>query len=180
MKICQYWNCRRPIRPGHFLCHEHYEDWEDYLINKCPECGRYKDVEHDLCLDCYNKLNTAPRKRFGINPPTNKSYRLEHSEKWTKRDKEAARFFVYILKDENGKYYVGQTRDLRERLSEHRDGKTRSTAGRNMKLQYFEELNDRYAVELREAELKKLLDYNERQVRKMIIEFQDRIREVKF
>ena len=179
MKICQHWDCRRPIRAGHFLCYEHYEDWEDYLINKCPECGRYKDVEYDLCLDCYNKLAITPRNRFSTNPQKNKSYRLEHSAKWTKRDKGASRFFVYILKGESGKFYVGQTRDLRERLSEHKDGKTRSTTGRNMKLQYFEELGDRYAAELREVELKRLLDYDERKIRKMIIEFQDRIREVK-
>ena len=106
-------------------------------------------------------------------------YRLEHSRKWEKKDKEAERFFVYILKDEKGKFYVGQTRDLRARMSEHRDGKTRSTAGHKMKLQYFEEYKDRKSVELREAELKEMIDRDERKVRNMIIAFQDRIREIK-
>lgn len=180
MNICRYWNCNTRIRYGHFLCYEHHADWEEYLINKCPGCGRYKDVEYDLCLDCYNKRKIVDRNRFGRSEPINKSYRLEHSKAWEKKDKEAERFFVYILKDEKGKFYVGQTRDLRARMSEHRDGKTRSIAGRGMKLQYFEECKNRPEVELREVELKKLIDHDERQVRKMIIEFQDRIREVKF
>ena len=29
VKICQYWNCNRNIRANHFLCTEHYEDYQD-------------------------------------------------------------------------------------------------------------------------------------------------------
>jgi predicted GIY-YIG superfamily endonuclease len=103
---------------------------------------------------------------------------LEHSDAWAKGDKGAERFFVYILKLEDGDFYVGQTRELRERLSEHRDQKASSTARRNPKLQYFEILPTREAAELREAELKKLRDSNPRQIRRMIISFHDLIREV--
>jgi len=85
---------------------------------------------------------------------------------------------VYILKLDNGDFYVGHTRELRERLSEHRDQKVASTAGCNPKLQYFEVLSTREAAKEREAELKRLEDSNPRQIRRMIIAFADLIREI--
>ena len=136
-------------------------------------------MEYELCLECYNKLTKTHYRKINKDQTMDGKYRLEHSGKWEMKDREAERFFVYILKDEKGKFYVGQTRDLRARMSEHRDGKTRSISGRKMKLQYFEEYKDRKSVELREAELKKVIDRDERKVRNMIIEFQDRIREIK-
>jgi len=173
IKTCRYWNCNRNIRANHFLCAEHYEDWEDYVIDKCPECGRYKDVEYDTCKDCYDTLtkkNTVKK--------SNSQFRKEHSKAWDKGDKGVERFFIYILKTEKGEFYVGQTRDLRLRLGEHRDGKTKSISGRDLKLQYYEEVSSRKSAELREVELKKLLHSNERIIRKMIQDFQDRVREV--
>ena len=176
MKVCKYWNCNIPIYGKHFLCYEHYWDWEDYLIDKCPDCGRHKDVEYEFCKDCHNRRYTANQRT--VTKTDNQKYRVEHSKAWEKADKGAEKFFVYILKDSKGKFYVGHARDLRARLSEHRDNKTKSTAGRNMKLEYFEELSSRKSAELREVELKKLLDTNERKIRNMIIEFQDRVREI--
>ncbi len=173
MKKCQYWNCNRNIRANHFLCSEHYENWEDYVVDKCPECGRYKDVEYDICKDCYDTL-----KKKNVEKKSNSQIRIEHSKAWEKGDKGVEKFFVYILKDDKGRFYVGQTRDLRIRLGEHRDGKTTSTSGRNLKLQYFEEVSSRKSAELKEVELKKLLNSNERKIRKMIQDFQDRVREV--
>lgn len=35
---------------------------------------------------------------------------------------------VYVLKDNNGKYYKGMTNDLNRRLREHRSGHTQTTA----------------------------------------------------
>jgi len=172
-KKCQYWNCNRNIRANHFLCSEHYEDWEDYVIGKCPECGRYKDVEYDVCKDCYSRL-----KRKNVGNKSNSQIRMEHSKAWEKGDKGVEKFFVYILKDDKGSFYIGHTRDLRVRLGEHRDGKTKSTSGRNLKLQYFEEVSSRKSAELKEVELKKLVNTNERKIRKMIQDFQDRVREV--
>ncbi|MFC1984721.1 GIY-YIG nuclease family protein [Chloroflexota bacterium] len=173
VKKCRYWNCNRNIRADHFLCPEHYEDWEDYVIDKCPECGRYKDVGYDVCKDCYSSLN----KKY-VGEKSNSQTRIEHSKAWEKGDKGVEKFFVYILKDDKGSFYVGQTRDLRIRLGEHRDGKTKTTSGRNLKLQYFEELSNRKSAELKEVELKQLLNSNERTIRKMIQDFQDRVREV--
>ena len=176
--ICGYWECDRSIPYNHFLCAEHYEDWEDGFIDQCPRCGRFKDSMYELCLDCAYNRPLVPWKPSAVIPAVNRPYRLEHSDAWAKGDKKAERFFVYILKLEGGNFYVGQTNELRSRLSEHRDQKTVSIAGRNPKLQYFEILPTRKAAELREAELKRLRDSNPRQIRRMIISFQDLIREV--
>ena len=101
-----------------------------------------------------------------------------HPNSWAKADKEADTFFVYILKLDDQSFYVGQTRELRERLSEHRVGRVHSTAGHRFKLQYFEMLPSRKAAEMREAELMKLNNSNQRQIRRMIISFLDLIHEV--
>ena len=173
IKKCQYWNCNRTIGANHFLCAEHYEDYEDYVVDKCPECGRYKDIEFDVCKDCY----AAPIRKS----VTRESYpqiKVEHSKAWEKGDQGVGKFFVYILKNNTGEFYAGHTRDLRVRLGEHRDGKTKSTSGKNLTLQYYEIVNNRKAAEQKEAELKRLIISNERKVRIMIQEFQDLHREV--
>lgn len=179
MKTCKYWNCNKRIRAGHFLCLKHYEAYEDEDIDKCPKCGNYKDADYNLCLEC----KITPKSNIGYRNAKvvkdKKSFRLEHSKAWEKRDKEADSFYVYILKDTRGTFYVGQTRDLRARLSEHKDGKTKSTAGRRSELQYYEEHKSRNSAAVREVELKKLVARDERQIRKMIIEYQDRVRLVK-
>ena len=175
--ICGFWACNRYIPYNHFLCAEHYDDWEYGLIDQCLKCGRFKDEEFDLCLDCYNNRSITPWKPPVAIPTSNrKLYAIEHSDAWLKADKGIDRFFVYILKLDDGDFYIGQTRELRERFSEHRDNKTQSTAGRSPKLKYFEILPTRESAELREAELKKLKDTNPRQIRRMIISFQDLIR----
>ena len=87
-------------------------------------------------------------------------------------------FFIYILKLDGGKFYAGHTRELRERLSEHRDGKTRSTAGKNPRLVWFDTVDTREEAAEVEATLKELIDRNEREVRRMVTEFLDLIREV--
>jgi len=178
--ICGYWKCNRHIPYNHFLCAEHYEDWQYGLINRCPRCGRFKDALYELCLDCVYRRPVTRWEPPVVISTANQHYNVEHFDAWIKGDKRADRFFVYILKLDNGDFYVGQTRELRERLSEHRDNKTSSTAGRNPKFQYFEVLPTREAAELREAELKRLKDSNPRQIRRMIIGFQDIIRELEW
>ena len=173
---CKFWNCNRSIRPGHFLCPEHYEGWQDYEIDKCPKCGRYKDEEYDMCLDCRRKTSTARNSRIQKTP--NSNYRVEHSDKWRNQNKGDSKFFVYILKFTDGKYYVGHTDNLRVRLAEHRDGKTRSTANKKFDMQYYEIFNNRKDAELKEVELKILKDNNERKLRQIILDFQDIQREL--
>lgn len=175
---CRYWECNRHIEHGHFLCAEHYQNRKDGLIDQCPKCQRFKDAESPLCLGCRDKRSVAPLEPPAAIPAPNRLNGFEHSNAWTKGDRGADEFFVYVLKLDNGDFYVGQTRELRERLSEHRDQKVLSTAGRNPKLQYFEVLSTREAAELREAELKRVKDSNPRQIRRMIISFHDLVREI--
>jgi predicted GIY-YIG superfamily endonuclease len=178
-KTCAYWSCQREVKGRNFLCSDHYEDYQEKLIDKCPNCGRYKDQEYEFCLDCKNRLRIALRPKVFTNGNGKKArHKAEHSKAWEKADEGVGRFFVYVLKLDNGEFYIGHTRELRERLSEHRDGKTTSIAGRQFHLQYFEVLSTREAAELREVELKKLRDKNPRQIRRMIIGFQDLLREV--
>lgn len=175
---CGYWECNRRIRHGHFLCAEHFDYFVDGLIDQCTKCRRFKDARYELCLDCHDRRPVAPwEPPAGISTASRLDH-LEHSDAWTKGDKGVDEFFVYILKLDNGDFYVGQTRELRERLSEHRDQKVPSTAGRTPKLQYFEVVSTREAAELREAELKRVKDSNPRQIRRMIISFHDHVREI--
>ena len=136
---------------------------------------------YDVCLDCYSK---PPRRQSRANTVTVREtktrYRPERSRAWDKKDSDAARFFVYILKLEGGEYYAGQTRELRERLSEHRDGQVQSTKGRNPKLVWFGQLPTRDAAATTEVELKKLVDSNPRQIRRMVISFKDLANELDY
>ena len=52
-------------------------------------------------------------------------------------------FTVYILKDTDNKLYKGITNNIRRRLSEHKRGKTQTTARmKNFELLYKEEYNN--------------------------------------
>jgi len=167
-KTCQYWNCNINVRSNHFLCAEHYEDYQEYVIDKCPECGRFKDVGFDICKDCYgaSKKRSADKK---LNSPI----RREHSKAWEKGDQGVEKFYAYILKDDKGKFYAGHTKDLRIRYGYHTDGKVISTAGRDQKLKYYETFNSRQSATSREVELKTLINTNEFKIRKMILDFED-------
>ena len=167
---CQFWNCDKRIQPNHFLGGQHFNLLLDGFIDVCPNCRRFKHIGWELCLDC--------NKGHPVSQQTPSKHTVEHSEQWRKADEAASRFFVYILKLDDGSFYVGHTRELRERLSEHRDGKVISTAGRNPKLQFWRILHNRETASLAEVELKKWVDSNPRQIRRMILDFQDLIREV--
>ena len=172
-KRCLFWDCDEVIRSDHIFCYDHYQDLQEGLIDECPGCGRAKDKQYEVCLECYKK------------PPASKSakagrYRPEHSPAWAKGDAAADRFFVYILKLDGGDFYPGQTRELRERLSEHRDGRVQSTRNKNPKLVWYSTLPSREAATAMEVELKKLVDSNPREIRRMLISFRDLVHELEF
>jgi predicted GIY-YIG superfamily endonuclease len=105
-------------------------------------------------------------------------YYKRKMEAQEEKDEEAKCFFVYILKLDDGNFYIGQTRELRERISEHKDNKTDSTAKKNPKLQYFEIVQTREIAIEREKELKAIVKANQREIRRMIITFQDYIKTI--
>ena len=64
-------------------------------------------------------------------------------------------YTVYILKDENGKFYKGLANNLSRRLKEHRSGHTRTTSRmNNLSVVYTEEYQDLATARRRELYLK--------------------------
>jgi len=47
-------------------------------------------------------------------------------------------YFVYILRLDNGDLYKGSTKDLKQRLIEHKRGNVASTKNKNLKLIHYE------------------------------------------
>jgi putative endonuclease len=66
-------------------------------------------------------------------------------------------FYVYVLKStKDERLYIGQTNDLRRRLSEHNLGKVRSTKARTpFQLRYYEAFHKEEDARKREFSLKK-------------------------
>ena len=174
-KICLFWECNVSIRDDHFFCYRHYIQFQESLIDECPGCSLGKYMWYGQCLPC----SRDPDQRLA-RPSTNRWYRPEYSEAWEQGDAAADQFFVYILKLDEGKFYAGQTRELRERLSEHRDGHVQTTTGRNPKLVWFCTLPTREDAAEVELELKKLVASNPREVRRMVIDFHDLVEELDY
>ncbi|MFC2073214.1 GIY-YIG nuclease family protein [Chloroflexota bacterium] len=171
--ICGYWDCEKQLPDNHFLCSEHYKEWEEGTLDRCPKCGRFKDVQYYLCLDDYFGRPVAKWEPSVAIPAPKQYHEVQYSEVWTDGYRQPERVFVYILKLADGGFYVGHTTDIRKRFAEHRDAQIASTAGRNPKLQYMEISVNQKAAELREDELKRLVESNPRQIQLMINKFHD-------
>jgi predicted GIY-YIG superfamily endonuclease len=64
-------------------------------------------------------------------------------------------FYVYVLRNDNGRFYVGQTEDLERRLGEHDAGLTFSTRNKGpWRLVHYEEVSSRAEAMARERQLK--------------------------
>ena len=65
-------------------------------------------------------------------------------------------FYVYVLKSQkDGDCYVGSTKDLRQRIKQHNEGKVKSTKPRRpLKLVYYEAYDSEKDARLRESKLK--------------------------
>jgi len=66
-------------------------------------------------------------------------------------------FFVYVLKsNRNGKYYIGSTHHLENRLKEHNSGKMRSTKGLiPLEIVYIESYSTNTEARKRESYIKR-------------------------
>ena len=63
--------------------------------------------------------------------------------------------YVYVLlSDTDGRFYLGCTSDLRERVAQHNRGMNASTRGREWRLVYYEAYVSRSAAMTRERRLK--------------------------
>lgn len=63
-------------------------------------------------------------------------------------------FYVYLIKNEKEEIYYGSTNDLKRRIVEHNNGKSRSTKGRIWKLVYYESYFNELDARRREKNLK--------------------------
>ena len=177
---CLFWDCDERIREDHVFCYEHFQDFQADDIDECPGCGLFKDADYEVCLDCRNSGRRPSARSSKRGDRARSRYKPEYSPQWEARDAKTDTFYVYLLKLDGGRFYAGQTRELRERLSEHRDGHTKSTAGRNPKLVWFGVLPSREAATSTEVELKKLVDSNPREIRRMVIGFKDLVQELDY
>ena len=202
-KTCKYWNCKERVRYDY--CTEHYRDLKAGKIDECPGCGRAKDAKYPTCLDCKDKprsavkeavkgvvrgavkgaiegaAKSATRSESGGKPRARYDrYREEHSDAWSAGDADASEFYVYVLKLNDGTFYAGQTREIRERLMEHRDGTTRTTVGKDPKLVWFSTVSTRKQATELEVIVKKVCDRNPREIRRWILKFQDLVDELDF
>lgn len=174
---CGFWDCSNRIPDSDSLCDEHYQSWVDGFIDRCPKCGRFKDIAYRLCQDCYFGRPDTPWKAPAVIPTPKQQHKIEYSSAWIDGYLQPDKFFVYILELDDDTLYVGHTADLYKQLSQYREQKTSSTPGHNAKLRYVQIVATQSAAELREAELKKLINSNPEQIHLMILDFHSHMRE---
>ena len=64
-------------------------------------------------------------------------------------------YYVYMLRNKNGKTYTGYTSDLKARISSHNNGENTSTRGHMWELIYYEAYKSKKDAVNRELSLKK-------------------------
>ena len=126
----------------------------------------------------YTGMN-AGHQSAQLTPPSNT---VQRDDREFAADKDADRFFVYVLLMNDGDYYVGQTRELLERLHEHRNNMTQSTKGREPKLQWFTTVQTRKEAADLEAELQRLNSNpaRRREINRWVVDFKKLIEELDF
>ena len=89
---------------------------------------------------------------------------------------------MYILNLDGGEYYVGQTRELHERLLEHRNNMSRGTKGRNPKLVWFTTASTRDEAVGLERYLQQLNSgpTGRREINRRVVQFKQWVDELDF
>ena len=149
---CAYAGCGQDVPADHFLCLPHYKKYQDELVGPCPAlgCQRFRSLKYEHCADC---------GRAAIR---------ETDPAWASGDEGCDRFYAY-LELQDGKFYAGHTRSLRERVWEHQNDGEHTSA----KLVWFQDYSTRADAAARELELKQLVMRNRRAVLSMMFQFQD-------
>ena len=125
-------------------------------------------------LRVINAYVSAPPARESRRPAA--AATVERDNREFAADKDADRFFVYILLlngPNGGEYYIGQTREIDERMHEHLNGMSASTAGREPKLQWFTTVDTRPEATALEQELERLNRHpaSRRQITRLVTDF---------
>jgi len=145
------------------ICWTHWRDFDSLLIDECSRCHWFDEVFYEdttsagLCYECLSReRQKAPPASIYAHGPVERRVR-----------------YLYILKMDGGKWYVGQTNSLELRLQEHLEGNTPSTRGRHPRLVWFEEWIGEYKGLIeREAELTRLTVNNPRVIRRIVEQWQ--------
>ena len=118
---------------------------------------------------------SAPSGRESRRPAAAAATTVERDNREFAADKDADRFFVYILMQNDGKYYIGITPELRERLHEHRFNQSDSTAGKEPKLQWFTTVRTRPEAADLEVKLKQMASHpaSRREINRWVTDFQE-------
>ena len=175
--ICNFVECDESIRSDHYLCRAHWEQEQDDEIDECDNCGQYKLSQYEFCLTCKQELsrskkNSSRTKTKSKVAESRPEYVAGGPDPRPRRDDDTDVFYVYLLSLNDGKFYAGQTNNLKARLVEHNRGKTRSTSDKNPKLVWFSRARTRSDATAYEQELRKLCrNQNDRAVSTMVAEF---------
>lgn len=170
-KVCSYWDCDVEIKRSHFACRDHWEASQEGDLDKCPNCDNLKGANYELCRPCGREAKAKVAEGQA-------TYELEPSPAWAAGDEGVDEFYTYILKLDDGGLYAGHTRDLRVRMTQHRDGTGAiATKGKNPQLVWFSEVPNRKTAMEWESELKALIKRNPTQVRTMCLHFLDLVKE---
>ena len=105
--------------------------------------------------------------------PHPRKYEPESNHKWDAAHQEDDVFFNCVPRLDAGESYAGHTRDLRERMGEHCDEKTRSPAGRNPLLVWLDVVGAKGEAAEIWADLKERIERKGREVRRIVSEFPD-------
>ncbi len=97
------------------LCYDHWKLFDRWELDECERCHWFLEGPgleeqkngNPICHDCLR------REYEGASPAV--VYAHAEVERRVR--------YLYFLKLSNGSFYIGQTNDLKLRLSEHRDGK---------------------------------------------------------
>jgi predicted GIY-YIG superfamily endonuclease len=161
IQVCEYWDCRKEAGKENTLCPEHRKMWEEGLLDKCPRCGRMKDSVYYLCLDCYVGRKIKKKKPEPAPPMPSWSGRLEQYMAGTAGiPGESVRCYVYILEVDDGTFYVGHTKDIRDRLKEVRKPGKSAKSAQPPKLRYLEFFNSERSAKRRVIELREFAATN--------------------
>jgi predicted GIY-YIG superfamily endonuclease len=178
-RVCEYWDCDTGVTGSDYLCDKHHKKWLDGTIDRCPKCSRFKDTIYRYCLDCYLERPIKKRKPAVVSTKQKKSPRELYTGILRGDYPRQERYFVYVIEFDGGVFYVGYTRDIHRQISGL--GKKKSTtSGYSPKLQFLEIIAGEKDAELREAELKKLVQSDPKQIRSMSSDFYQQMKEYGF
>ena len=88
--LCKEQTCDKQLpRKDHFLCRIHWDMNTKGAINKCPECGVYKDSGYELCIKCNKKKKVRSIRQTKTTPTEKRAkprrYDSEKAETFSER-----------------------------------------------------------------------------------------------